>query len=95
MAASCETRIRYSHLLVHLVGGNLIGGVEEGEDSSGRRFHGVVDLIQSTCGRGLVLEASDQFKGSMAATSAPGAGPLGHVHEDFPTVITIERLAPC
>jgi hypothetical protein len=44
---SCGTRIRYSPLLVHLVGGDLFGGVEEGGDSSGRRFYGVVDLVQS------------------------------------------------
>jgi hypothetical protein len=33
MAALCGTRIMYFRLLVHLV-----GGVEEGGDSSGRRF---------------------------------------------------------
>jgi hypothetical protein len=32
----------------------------------------VVDLIQSTCGRGLVLEALDKLTGSIAATSALG-----------------------
>jgi hypothetical protein len=32
----------------------------------------VVDLVQSTCVIGLVLEDSDQFKGSMATTSALG-----------------------
>jgi hypothetical protein len=38
-----------------------------------RRFHGVVDLIQS---RRLVvvLEDLDQFKGSMATTSTLGSG---------------------
>jgi hypothetical protein len=59
----CGTRIRYSRLLVHLVGGDLAGSVEEGGDSSGRRFHGVVDLVQSMYFTSLVLEASDQFKG--------------------------------
>jgi hypothetical protein len=29
MVALCRTRIRYSRLLVRLVGGNLAGGVEE------------------------------------------------------------------
>ena len=64
-------RIRYTRLLVHLVGGDLAGGVEEGGDSPGRRFHAVVDLIQSTCVN-FVSEDLDQFKGSMPATSALG-----------------------
>jgi hypothetical protein len=38
-------RIRYTYLLFNLVGGNLVGGIEEGEDSSGHRFHEVVDLV--------------------------------------------------
>jgi hypothetical protein len=76
MTALCETRIRYTRLLVHLVGDDLAGGVEEGRYSSGCRFHGVVDLFQSTCVTGLVLEASDQFKGSMAVTSALGSWSL-------------------
>jgi hypothetical protein len=41
-------RIRYTSLLIHLVGGDLVDGVEKGKDLSGRRFHGVVDLVQST-----------------------------------------------
>jgi hypothetical protein len=65
----CGTRISYTRLLVHLVGDELAGGVAEGGDSSSRRFHGVVDLFQSTCVTSLVLEASDRFKGSMAMTS--------------------------
>jgi hypothetical protein len=48
MAALCGTRIRYSRLLVHLVDGDLAGGIEEGRDSSGRHFHEVMDLVQST-----------------------------------------------
>jgi hypothetical protein len=36
---------------------------------SSRRFHGVVNLFQSTCVTSLVLEASDRFKDSMAMTS--------------------------
>jgi hypothetical protein len=72
IAALCEIRIKFSCLLI---GGDLDGGVEKGVDLSDRRFHGVVDLVQSTCVRGLVLEASDQFKGSMATTSALGIGP--------------------
>jgi hypothetical protein len=70
MVALCESRIRYSRLLVHLGGGNLTGDVEDGRDSSGCCFHGVVDLNQSKCGKGLVVEALDKFKGSIAATSA-------------------------
>jgi hypothetical protein len=68
-AALCGTRIRYTCLLVHLVGGDLASGVKEGGDSSGRRFHGVVDLVQSTCVTVLVLEASDRFKSLTAAGS--------------------------
>jgi hypothetical protein len=77
MAALCGTRIRYIRLLVHLVGSNLAGGVEEGRDLSGRRFPGVVDLVQPTSVIVLVLEDSDQFKGSMAMTSALGRWSLG------------------
>ena len=71
MAAPRGSRIRYTRLLVHLVGGDLAGGVEEGGDSSDRRFNGVVDLVQSTC---CILVSKDlaQFKGSMATTSALG-----------------------
>jgi hypothetical protein len=32
MAMLCGTRIRYSRLLVHLIGGDLAGRVEEGGD---------------------------------------------------------------
>jgi hypothetical protein len=73
----CGTRIRYSSLLLHLVGGDLAGGVEEGEDSSDHRLHGGVDLVQSTRVRGLLLKDLDQFKGSMAVTSALGRWSLG------------------
>jgi hypothetical protein len=34
MAALCRTRIRYTRLLFHLIGGDLAGGIEEGGDSS-------------------------------------------------------------
>jgi hypothetical protein len=45
----CGTSIRYTLLLVPLVGVDLAGGAEEGGDSSGRRFlRVVVDLVQST-----------------------------------------------
>jgi hypothetical protein len=37
-AALHGTRIRYTYLLIHLVGGDLAGGVEEGG-------HEVVDLV--------------------------------------------------
>jgi hypothetical protein len=59
MPAPCETRISYTEVLAHLV-----GGVEEGMDSSGRFSNGVVDLGQSTCVMSLVLEYSDQVKSS-------------------------------
>ena len=72
MVALCGTRIRYTRLLFHLVGDDPAAGIKEGGDSSGRRFHGVVDLVQSTCVLGLVLQVSDQFKGSMATTSSLG-----------------------
>jgi hypothetical protein len=77
MVALCGTRIRYSRLLIHPVSGVLADGVEEGGDSSGRRFHGVVDLVQSMYGTSLVLEALDLFKGSMATISALGRWSLG------------------
>jgi hypothetical protein len=48
MTMLCGTRIRYSRILVHPIGDVLAGGVEEGGVSSGRHFHGVVDLVQST-----------------------------------------------
>jgi hypothetical protein len=73
MMTFCETRIRYTHLLFYLVGDDLAGGVEEGGDSSGRHFHVVVNLFQSMCVIGLVLQASDQFKGSMATTLTLGS----------------------
>ena len=49
MVAPRGSRIRYTRLLVHLVGGDLAGGVEKDGDSSDRCFHGVVDLVQSMC----------------------------------------------
>ena len=76
MAVSRGSIIRYTRLLVHLVGGDLAGGVEEGGDSSDRRFNGVVDLVQSTCSI-LVSEDLAQFKGSIATTSALGRWSLG------------------
>jgi hypothetical protein len=71
------TRIRYSGLLVHLVGTDLASSVEEGGNPSGRCFHGVVDLIQSMYFTSLMLEASDQYKGSMAMILALGCWSLG------------------
>ena len=72
MAALHGTRIRYSRLPVHLVDGDFAGGVEDGEKSSGRCSHGVVDLGQSTRVTGLVLEDSDQFRCRLRLW---GAGP--------------------
>jgi hypothetical protein len=68
MAVLCGTRIRY----FRLVGGDLAGSIEEGGDSSGRLFHGVVDLVQSTYFTSLGLEASDQFKDSTVTILALG-----------------------
>jgi hypothetical protein len=77
MMALCGTIIRYPRLLVHPVGGVLAGGVEEGEYSSSRHFHGAVDLVQFTYGTSLVLEASDRLKGSTATISDLGRWSLG------------------
>jgi hypothetical protein len=76
MAALCGTRIRYSVLLIHLIGGDLAGSVEEGGDSSGRRFHEVVELVQSMYFISLVLEDLDQFKCSTATIWLWGAAAL-------------------
>jgi hypothetical protein len=84
MTTLCETKIRYTHLLVHLIDNGIAGGVEEGRDSSGRCFPGVVDLIKSTCVIGLVLEDLDQFKDSMATTSTLGHWSLGACAQRFP-----------
>jgi hypothetical protein len=54
----CGIRIRYSSLLVHLIGGDLADDVEEGGDSFDRRFHEVVDLVQSMYVTSLVLKTS-------------------------------------
>jgi hypothetical protein len=70
MTALCGTRIRYFCLLVHLVCGDLAGSVEEDGDSPSRGFYGVAILVQSTYFTILVLEASDQFKGSTATILA-------------------------
>jgi hypothetical protein len=45
MVALCGTRISNTCLLVHIVGGNLAGGVEEVGNSSSRRFSRVVDFV--------------------------------------------------
>jgi hypothetical protein len=60
MAALC--------LLVYLVDNDLTGGFDESGDSSGHRFPRVVGFVRSSCVIGLVLEDSDQFKGSMETT---------------------------
>jgi hypothetical protein len=94
MAALCMRRIRYTRILVHLVSGDLAGGIDEGGDSSGHRFSGVVDLVLSTCVIDLMLEDSNQFTDSMAMTLALGRCSLGNVHKYFLTVINNVRLAP-
>jgi hypothetical protein len=62
-------RIRFSRLLVHLVGDDLAGGVEEDGKSYGRCSDGVVDIIFSTCTTGLVLGYSYRIKSSMVMIS--------------------------
>ena len=47
---------------VHLVSGDLVGGVEEGDKSSG---HYLMDLVLSTCVACLMSIDSDRFKGSI------------------------------
>jgi hypothetical protein len=42
-----QDKNRVYRILVHLVGGDLTSGVEEGGDSYGRFSHGAVDLVQS------------------------------------------------
>lgn len=49
MAAPCGLRIRFSQLLVHLVGGGPIDIVEEGMGLFGHYFSGVVDLVVFSC----------------------------------------------
>jgi hypothetical protein len=39
------TKIKYTHLFVHLASDDIIGGVEEDRDSSTRCFDGMVDLV--------------------------------------------------
>jgi hypothetical protein len=74
MMALCGTLISYTRLLI---GGDITDGVEEGGDSFGRRFHEVVDLVQSTYVIGVVSKALDRFKSSMTMTSALGRWSLG------------------
>jgi hypothetical protein len=45
MTMLCGTRIRYTHLLIHLVDDDLASGVDEVIESSSRCSHGVMDLI--------------------------------------------------
>jgi hypothetical protein len=50
MVTLCEIRIRYIRLLIHIISGDLIGGVEEIGELYGRCYlPGVVDIVQSTC----------------------------------------------
>jgi hypothetical protein len=73
MAVLCGTRTLYTRLLIHIIDNDLVDDFEEGGESSGSCFYGVVDLVQSTHVIGLVLEDSDQFKGLMAMTSTLGS----------------------
>jgi hypothetical protein len=65
MAMLCGIRIGYTRLLSHFVNTNLAGGIEEVGKSTGRCSDGVVDLVQSTCLKGLVSEDAGQFKSYM------------------------------
>jgi hypothetical protein len=71
------TRIKVFRLLVHLIGGNLAGGIEKGGEWSGRCSLEVVDLVLSTCVAGLVSGDMDRLKSSMATTSALWRWSLG------------------
>jgi hypothetical protein len=53
MAVPYWTSTRYPF---HLVSGDLDGGVEEARESSNPCSHEMVDLVQSTCVTGLVLD---------------------------------------
>jgi hypothetical protein len=88
MSALCGTRIRYSRLHVHLIGGDLAGSIVEDGDSSDRRFYGVVDLVLSTYFTSLALEALDQFKGSMATILALGHWSLRVRCTNIPPTVT-------
>ena len=71
MAVLCRTRIRFSRLLIHLVGGSdLVGAIEEREKSSGRYSFRLVDPFVSTYVAGLMSGDSDCFKDSIATTLA-------------------------
>jgi hypothetical protein len=72
MMMLCGTRVRYAHLLIHLVGGDPASGVEESRDSSGHHLHRVVDLVQSMYVTSLVLEDSGQSESLMAMILALG-----------------------
>jgi hypothetical protein len=66
----CRTRIRYTRLLIHLVGGDHAGGVEKGGihlDAASMKWWISFSLRMS---QGLVLEDSDRFKGSKATTGS-------------------------
>jgi hypothetical protein len=73
-------------ILVHLVSGDFAGGANEGWHSSGCGLHGVVDVVQSMCVTGLVLQVSDRFKGSITTTFALGRWSL---------VARVRRLPDC
>lgn len=49
MDVPCKSRIRFSQLVIHLVGGGLNSGIEDDGRSPGHCSSGVVDLLVSSC----------------------------------------------
>jgi hypothetical protein len=84
MVVMCGTRIRYIRHLVYLIGSDLVGGIEESGHSSGHRFPKMVYLVQSAPVIDLMLQDSDQFKSSVATTSALGRWSLGTSERSLP-----------
>jgi hypothetical protein len=60
-------RIRFSRLLIHLVG-DFADDIEKEGKSSSRCSYGVVDLVSSTCVAGFVPRYTDLLKSSAATT---------------------------
>jgi hypothetical protein len=70
-------KIRFSHILVHLVGGDFASDTEEDGKSYGRCSYGMVDLVLSMCVTGFVSKYLDLSKSLTAATLAVGRWSLG------------------
>ena len=56
MTVLCGIRTMFPRLVVHPVGSDITGGIEEGGESSGHCSQGVVDLVLSTCVIGLLSQ---------------------------------------